>query len=195
LFHTATSNACNSDRYVCFEASGHEYTGTIWPGVGNQTSGGPALATTRILLGFDRLITAHLVLGAKLGFALGGAPEAFNGDKFLPVHVELRGAYFFGADPFSTAGFRPFVALALGVAEVDSKIAIEYYVDEAAYNAGQKSTVDGWRKTGKSFIGPSLGTHFALSNTSAITAEARLQLMLGTTALAPAIAVGYAQGI
>ncbi|MFZ5897403.1 MAG: hypothetical protein ACOY0T_40495 [Myxococcota bacterium] len=189
LLHKETSKVCFGQDYTCYGPGGVEYTGNIDEGAGNQASGGFGLATTRILLGYDRLLTDKILAGARLGLAFGGAPAGSAAGKFLPLHVELRGAYFFGTQPFVQTGFRPYAGIAAGVAEVDGHIAVDYF------DNGNRSVLDAWRKTGKMFAAINLGTQFALTKTSAINAEARVMFMLGTSAIAPALSIGYVHGL
>jgi hypothetical protein len=195
LLHSATKPVCYGDAYTCYGVGGGEYTGPIYDQAGNEAAGGFGLATTRILAGFDRLFLGNILAGARIGIAFGGAPTGSSGDKFLPLHLEARGAYFFGHQPFQRGGFRPFAALGFGVAEVDAHISVEYYTDAASAQAGNKGILDAWRKTGKTFVAPSFGSAFAFATASAITAELRLSLMLGESAFAPALAIGYAHGL
>lgn len=189
FLHRETPKVCYGNDYTCFGPGGVEYTGHIDDGVGNQASGGFGVATTRVLLGYDRRFGDQILAGARLGLAFGGAPASSLGGKFLPLHLELRGAYFFGQQPFAQSGFRPFVGAAVGVAEVDAHIAVDYF------DNGKRGVLDAWRKTGKTFAALNFGTHFALNQTSAISAEARVLFMLGTSGIAPALGVGYVHGL
>jgi hypothetical protein len=195
LLHRATKPVCRGTDYTCFGVGGSEYEGALYDAAGNQAGGGFGIATTRVLLGFDRLFLGNVLAGARVGIAFGGAPAGKVSGKFLPLHLEARGAYFFGSEPFTHSGFRPYASLGLGVGEVDGHIAVDYYVDQAGYQANQKGTLDAWRKTGRTFFAPGLGTQYALGSASALTAELRLSVMVGTSGLAPALAVGYAHGL
>lgn len=195
LLHSATNPVCYGPHYTCFNADGSEYSGPIYDGAGNQTSGGIALATTRILLGYERLFDKNILLGGRLGFAFRGAPDSRAGVKFLPLHIELRASYVFGSDPFASDGFRPYAALGFGVAEVDSRVPVEYYEDEAGYTAGLKGTLDAWTRTGKTFAAPTLGAQYAFGTSSALSAELRFGIMLGSYGFAPAAGLTYSHGL
>jgi len=208
LVYSSQDDVCASDgpdpvfyagakQYSCFQGGqaygqdgSHE---PILAGVGNHVSGGVGMATTRILLGFDRLLGTNVTLGARLGFAFGGGPTPPSGDKFLPLHAELRGAYWFGSDPFASGSVRPFAALSFGLAEVDGHVPVEYYasVDGQANNA--KGTLDAWRKTGKTFAGAGLGMMIPFGN-SGIVPELRVMEMLGASATSLGLSLGYAYG-
>jgi hypothetical protein len=189
FMHPDSPKVCYGPDYTCFGPGGVEFSGHIDEGSGNRASGGIGIATTRVLLGYDRLFLERILAGARLGLALGGAPASSVAGKFLPLHLELRGAYFFGENPFARTGLRPYVGLAAGIAEVDAHVAVDYF------DNGRRGVLDAWRKTGKAFAALNLGTQIALSKASAITLEARLQLMLGTSGIAPAVAIGYAHGL
>ncbi|HET9930343.1 MAG TPA: tetratricopeptide repeat protein [Polyangiaceae bacterium] len=194
LLHSETRPVCGSNEYACF-SGGNEYAGPIWPAYGNRIEGGLAFATRRVLVGFDWLFGKNFQLGARFGVAFGGGPTAGKTSKFTPAHGELRVAYYFGRNPFASAGVRPYFALGGGMAEVQSKLAVDFYRDAAAYNQMRQDTVDAWRTSGRGFVAPTLGTQFAFSRNTAIALELRMMVMLGTTGLAPAGSVGFVQGL
>ena len=206
LVYSATNDVCATDgppayneapQYACFQ-SGSQYGYTsgqnILPGVGNRVAGGVGLSTSRVLLGFDRLLSSNFSMGVRLGFAFGGGPTPNTGDKFLPLHAELRGNYWFGTDPFESDGVRPYVGLSVGLAELDGHVSVEYYADQAGYNSNSKGTLDAWRKTGKAFGGLGFGMMIPFAGSSAIVPEVRAMEMLGASSLAFDVALGYAYG-
>lgn len=195
FMHPKTRPVCGGSDYTCFAAGGAEFGGPIYEAEGNSAPGGIGVANQRVMLGFDHVFNGNVMLGGRVGYAFGGAPTGKNGDKFLPLHAEIRAAYFIDSAAFTHRGFRPYAALSIGVAEVDAHIVVDYYVDEDGYHAGQKGTVDAWRKTGKTFFAPALGTQLAFGSASALTAELRLGVMLGASGLAPALNIGYAHGL
>ncbi|HET9959842.1 MAG TPA: hypothetical protein VFQ61_35365 [Polyangiaceae bacterium] len=195
LWHPSTNPACYGASYTCFGSGRVEYTDPIWDGEGNRTAAGFGLASTRLLIGFDRVFAKRWLLGARLGVAFGGAPTPKNGDKFLPLHAELRGTYLFGQSPLERLGFRPFAALGLGVAEIDGHVSVTYYVDEAGFQAGEAGKLDAWRKTGKLFVTPRVGTFYALSPKSMVSLELGTSIMFPTGGFAPAIAGGFSYGL
>ena len=189
LLHKETKGVCGGMDYVCFGPGDVQYTGNIDADAGNQAAGGIGIATTRILLGYDRLFTPQITAGARLGLGFRGAPTSTLAGKFFPLHLELRGSYFFGSDPFARTGFRPYAGLSVGIVEVDAHITVDYF------DNGERGTLDAWRKTGRGYFALNGGTQFALAKNSAITAEARLQIMMGTSGIAPALALGYAHSL
>ena len=118
------------ERYA---SAGSQYIGyPIRSGRGNAIDGGLGMATVRILLGYDRLLTANIMLGARVGFAFLGGPKPNGGNSFLPLHLEARGSYWFGNEPFARSGFRPFVFVGGGMAQVDSKVEVTVVEDTDA---------------------------------------------------------------
>jgi len=177
--------------YYCFQAGaqfGYSAGQDIQPGVGNRVSGGVGLATSRILLGFDRLVSANVSIGARVGFAFGGSPTPYTNVKFLPLHGEIRGNYWFGSNPFESSSLRPYASLSAGVAEVDGHVLVEYYD-----NLGNKGTLDAWRKTGKAFVGLGFGLMIPIGS-SGIVPEVRAMQMLGDSGTALDASLGYAYG-
>jgi hypothetical protein len=195
FMHPKTRPVCGGADYTCFGADGNEFSGPIYDAEGNRAEGGFGIAQQRVMLGFDHVFGGNVMFGGRVGYAFGGAPTGKNGDKFLPLHAEIRAAYFIDSEAFTHSGFRPYAGLSIGVAEVDAHILVDYYVDEDGYHANQKGTVDAWRKTGKTFFAPALGTQLAFGSASALTAELRLGVILGASGLAPAVNIGYAQGL
>ena len=199
LLYSAKDNVCASyannrretDQYACFQSGrqfGYAPGEDIRVGAGNHVSGGVGRATSRILVGFDRLLSSNFSLGLRLGFAFGGGPTTIAGAKFMPFHGELRANYWFGSNPFESSGVRPYVSLSGGVAEVDGHVLVEYY---NAANA--KGTLDTWRKTGKGFAGLGFGVMIPIGS-SGIIPEVRAKEMLGSSAPAFDLALGYAYG-
>ncbi len=199
LLYSAKDNVCASyaagraeiPQYACFQSGsqfGYKSGQDIAPGAGNHVSGGVGRATSRILVGFDRLLTSNFSLGLRLGFAFGGGPTTIAGAKFMPFHGELRLNYWFGADPFASSSVRPYISLSGGMAEVDGHVLVEYY-----NAAGSKGTLDAWRKTGKGFAGLGFGVMIPIGS-SGIIPEVRAKEMLGSSAPAFDLALGYAYG-
>ncbi|MGC4093290.1 MAG: hypothetical protein QM756_36445 [Polyangiaceae bacterium] len=177
-FHQETRPACGTGQYGCFDG-GQEYTGPIWGGYGNQIAPGLAMATTRLLLGYDQLLGENLELGFRVGWAFGGGPSAPGGGKFMPFHAELRGAAFFGKAPFAGSNVRPYVALGAGFAEVQSHLSTDLYQSAADYAQAKQTTVDAWRTSGRGFVAPTVGCQFPFAKGSALTLELRTMIMLG----------------
>ncbi len=206
LVYSGTNDVCatfgptffaEAPQYSCFQGgSQYGYTSgqNIYPGVGNHVAGGVGVSTSSILLGFDRLVSSNFSVGARLGFAFGGSPATNSGAKFLPIRAEVRGNYWFGTDPFESDGVRPYVNLSFGLAELDGHVSVEYFQDQAGYNANDKGTLDAWRRTGKTFAGLGFGLMIPFAGSSGIVPEVRVKEMLGASATGFDASLGYAYG-
>ena len=206
---SASSRA--NDGYACFdEGTENAYTGNPFPGAGIST--GTVIATRRLLLSFDRTITRNLTLGVRLGYAFGGGP-AVSGKSFLPFHGELRAAYWFGKGVFAKKGFRPYIHLGGGIAQVDGKVKVRVAdcpetLDDATYNkciAGDKSVanedynvtvarpMDVWRKMGQGFITAGGGVMYAFTPTIGAQLNVNLMYMLPSSGVViqPSLGVAY----
>jgi hypothetical protein len=137
-----------SDNYACFYqgTTDEPFFHTPYPprdGINN----GAVLATTRILLSYDRAFTSRITVGGRLGFAFRGGPPAgqspANGAKdpaahakgtggtpFLPLHIEVRGQFWFL--PLTAKLFRAYGLVGGGMAQVDAKVKINEYDCEMA---------------------------------------------------------------
>lgn len=206
LVYSSTNDVCATNgpvpyaeapQYACFQGGtqyGYSAGQNIYAGVGNHVAAGVGLSTERILLGFDRLLSSNFSVGARLGFAFGGGPATNTGAKFLPLHAEARANYWFGSDPFASSGVRPYIGLSVGLAELDGHVSVEYYQDQAGFDANNKGSLDAWRKTGKGFAGLGFGLMIPVAGSSGIVPEVRVMQMLGATLLAFDASLGYAYG-
>jgi hypothetical protein len=196
LVYPARDNVCASNQsgvgeapqYACFKDGsrfGYAMGEDIQPGPGNHVASGVGVATSRVLLGFDRLVSSNVSVGARAGFAFRGGP----GGTFMPFHGELRANYWFGSDPFESAGLRPYLSLSAGIAEIEGNVMVQYYTP-----TGDKASLAAWRATGKGFAGLGLGTMIPFAGSSGIVPEMRVMEMLGASALALDVALGYAYG-
>ena len=197
LVYSASDGVCSgAEQYQCF-SQGESYGGPIYGGSGNRVQGGVGLATKRVLVGYERLLGQNVTLGGRVGFAFGGSPKATTGDAsaFLPIHAELRGSYWFGEAPLASSGVRGYAGLAVGVGEVDGRVTVEYFTDEAGYRAGNVGTLDAWRKTGSLLLSAHGGLGYAFSAQHALLLELRLQQMLPQSALAGGVGIAYSLGL
>jgi hypothetical protein len=78
------------------------------------------LGTLRALFSYDRFLTDNISLGVRFGFAFSGAPSGF-----FPLHFEGRGTYYFGDVVRGRSSFVPYMAVGAGVAQVDTRVAVE----------------------------------------------------------------------
>jgi len=79
--------------------------------------------------------------------------------------------------------------------EVDGHVTVEYYVNQAGYDANAKGKLDAWRKTGNAIIGLHGGVAYAFTKQQQLFLELRLLQLLGATALGGAINIGYGFGL
>lgn len=188
-------DACNGGNgYACFD--GDQYYERIpLANADNEVGGGLGVATRRLLLGYDYALNANLLLGARLGVAFSGGPARPGGKSFLPLHAEARAAYFFGAAPLATTDVKFFVAVGLGLAEYDVKVAVSAYADRPAYQRGDGKTYDAWKKSGDVFGSLGLGTMIPFGLGHGVIAELKALQMLGTSATGFGAQVGYAFGL
>jgi hypothetical protein len=185
----SASDAClNQTDYKCFFSGDVQYDGKPVVGDHDQVSGGFGVATTRVLVGFDRLFGDNLTLGVKLGYAFNGGPASQGGKAFVPVHAEARVAYFFGKNPFGSTGFRLYATANGGLAQVDAKVTVQV-------NDGGPLTLAAWKKAGTSFFGAGLGAMLLTSPGSGFVAELRLQEFLGASGTGVGLQIGYAIGL
>lgn len=119
-----------SDHLFCTRKDATHYVGTPTVGNADNISTGAVLSTMRLTLGYDRLIGERITVGARLGFAFNGASD--GGASFLPVHAEARFGVWPGTAPFVGSGVRPFLFLAAGVAQIDSRVDVEILEDGKA---------------------------------------------------------------
>jgi len=177
--------------YACFRGGsqfGYTSGQDIAPGPGNRISGGVGRATTRALLGFDRLLGPNFSLGLRFGFAFGGSPTSPRHGKFQPLHAELRVNYWLGNEPFRSSAVRPFVSLSGGFAEVDGRVAVEYFD-----GLGNLRQLDAWRKTGKGFAGLGVGAMIPIGRTGLLP-EIRAFQLFGQSGTGFDLSLGYAYG-
>lgn len=212
--------ASQNDGYACFIRDGvydgDQYKGNpIASGNGNAIASGLALSTTRILASYDRLFGKNFTAGARVGFAFRGGPQPDNANAFLPVHAEVRGAYWFGKDPFARKGIRPYVFVAGGMAQVDTQVKVsvreqaecapnaedvrndpcrvENQAGEVIQRNPQTQELDAWRKSGQSFVAGGGGVAYAITPEIQAVFDLRANFMFPTTGfvLTPSLGAAY----
>jgi hypothetical protein len=187
-------------------------------GGGGTISGGTAAGTLRFLLSVERAITNNITAGARLGYAIRGGPPhgkqvTYNrepgtpgvneyttvvkeGSPFLPIHAELRGTYYFGSSPLGRKGFRPYVHVGGGLAQVDARVVVKVkdrYDPSPGLNNNQDGQLNAWKKMGQVFATAGGGVQFALSPRFALQANVNAMLMLGASGfvLEPSLGAAY----
>lgn len=126
----------SENGFVCLREDGTRYLGTPTPGQANNVNFGFGLGAVRLGLAYDHLIGENLTLGARLGWAFGGASATDDENvSFIPVHAEARLAYYVTKDPFASTGARPYVFLGAGLAQVDVPVDVEVLEEGTACEA------------------------------------------------------------
>ena len=195
MFHSQTNDACGSaSRYECFDGAGAPQIfnpGMYVPG-GNQVSTpGAAPGTLRVLVGVDRVLLRRITVGLRLGSVIVGKAEKHPGDSAVMFfHAEVRAAYWFGADPFAAAGFRPYVFLSGGLAEADSKVMVQLTPN----NQNSLYSFNAWKRSGSGFMGLGAGLQWAIRQNHGPLVEMRYMQFLGPSAPVLAAQLGYAVG-
>ena len=157
-------------HFVCVRQDGSRYLGKPTIGNADNIRTGPALSTLRVLLTYERVVAQNVGLGARIGFAFGGATD--GGASFLPLHLEGRVSYSIGKRPYDGKGVRPFFFVSGGLAQVDTKVEVQVLEDVAACgpvqggnctkNSGdrkepQKQTLAAYKQAGQGFAGGGFG--------------------------------------
>jgi hypothetical protein len=179
--------------YRCYAGDAYVPRPVYGP-AGNEIRAGLGLATTRVLLGYDRRLGSRLQLGLRAGYAFGGPPNVPGASAFVPLHAELRGAYFFSGHPGPASGLAPYGVLGAGFAQVAGRVPLEVYADEAAYTADRAVQVDAWRKAGSVFVALGFGVTLPLG-ASSLSAELRALQLFGASASAVSTTLGYAYAL
>ncbi len=122
-----------AEQIVCLRGDQSRYRGTPTIGNADNINLGAALATMRLVLGYDRVLIDNLVLGIRLGYAFRGVSD--GGVSFLPVHAEARLSFFPGKKPFEGWVARPSLFLAGGLAQIDTKVLVNVLEDGVACGA------------------------------------------------------------
>jgi hypothetical protein len=182
----------SASGYSCRDANGL-HRGDVYAGGGNEVHGGLGLADLRFLLGYDRVLGQNFTLGVRVGVAILQSPAVTGTQAPLPVHAEARVGYYFGDAPFMNRGFRPYVTLATGLAEIDSKVSVVYYKDHAGYQNNQSGTLDAWRKTGSWFVAANAGLSYPFGS-FAVNLDVRMSFLFPYIGFAPAAILGLGYG-
>jgi hypothetical protein len=217
-----------NNGFACYDqgSSTSAYNGDPYPGA--NIGGGSVVATRRILLSLDRGLTRNITLGLRLGFAFSGGPPAGKnataaGTAFLPLHAEVRAAYWFGQSPLGRKGLRPYVHVGGGIAQVDAKVkepindcssgnlpaddgtsptAPRYLCSigqPGAYNPADPAQVpprqlDAWKKLGQAFVTAGGGVMYAFKENMGAQLNVNLMFMLPTSGIVIEPSLGLAYG-
>jgi hypothetical protein len=181
-------------QYSCIDQDGFVYRGVPeagGPGKGNAIKGGPHLATTRFMAGFDYLIADNVTIGARVGYVLGVAP----GRSLSHFHGEGRVAFWFGKEPFGRDRIRPFLVVAGGLAQIDDKLEVPIVETDLSKGIYPTQTLTAWRQAGGFFAGGGGGVMIPTGAGQGILAELKIQAHFSDVGIAMAPSVGYALGL
>jgi hypothetical protein len=205
LMFSTGSGVCGPDRPAelsCFRAGDSYRPGTAdnTAGSGGSVAGGFRIATTRLLIGYDRILFPNIGVGLRIGYAVGGGPAEPDGAAFVPIHAELRGTYWFGG--IQPGKLRPYATLGGGVAQVDSSVTTQV-VDRCPSTSQDPPCTEGqialsrvtvWKKTGTTFASLGGGALFPLSEHSGINVELKGVLLFPSSGMSVALQAGYNHG-
>jgi hypothetical protein len=184
------TDVCASKDYSCFYAGGTPYVGTPQKGNAGSLNSGFQFGTIRVLGSYERLFTENIGAEGRVGFAFNGGPKGKTGPAFLPLHLEVRGKYWFGKGVASRRGLRPFVGLGGGIAQVDAKLSVRIYDPKLPMGA-QTPQLDAYRKLGQAFIGAGGGVMYAFGVNHGLVLNIDLMFMLPATGLVIEPSAGY----
>lgn len=191
---SGAKNTCSGgNEYACFDGETF-YAPVPYDKSGGELAGGLSAATTRIMIGYDRVFGKNISAGVRAGFVLGGGPQAPGGAAFVPVHAEARAAYWFGAEPFGKTGLRPYLTIGAGLAQVDAAVKVTVYTTEQDFIADKRTELDAWKKSGLVFFGAGGGAMYAFKPNMGVTAEMRIMQLFGSPGTVIGAAVGYMHG-
>jgi hypothetical protein len=222
------SNVCTSaDRdFDCYTAGAHSpypaalpasvaasagEPGDPYPGTGIGT--GAALGTWRLLVSYEHPLIEQVSIGARLGYAWGGAPTSAGAKSFLPIHAEGRLSYWLRG--LSADGVRPYLHLGGGFAQVDvhkSGVTVRdcsevperlAFLDcisaKNAYDSANRpdlptKKLDAYRKLGHAFVTVGGGALFGLGGETALQLNLNAMLLLPATGFVLEPSVGLVHG-
>jgi hypothetical protein len=207
----------NQSEYDCYlEGTSTPYPTPLPEGVGSEGEPGDAYpgagigdglasGTMRVLASYDYALSSQFTLGGRLGFAFRGGPSRPQAAAFLPLHGEVRVAYWFlGLDEPSV---RAYVHGAGGWAQVDLRTRVvasdcsdvassqdEYseFLDcinaEGNYDSANEPdlpsrNLDAYKKLGRGFAGAGAGAVFAISEHLGAQLNLNLMYMFPDTGL------------
>jgi|SRR5579859_4626830 len=196
----AAKDVCLDGRiYSCQQGDGSYFipsaTLSPKPGAADEVKAGIAAATTRVLLQYDRAVSANAMLGGRIGYAFGGGPDSRDsGAPFFPYHLEARASLWLGSEPFSQPGVRPYFVVSAGVAQVDVSVSVPLVMVDAM-GTEIPGSLTAWKRAGSFFGSGGFGILYAFGRNTGILGEIRAQRMFPTVGTIVPIQIGYVVGI
>lgn len=175
-------------QYSCFRADDSELEqDPLAPGSFSTVGVG----SLRLSLGYDRVLGDRWLVGARGGLTLLGHPERADGKSVLPVHLALRGAVYFGNEPFAQTRVRAYAAISAGLANSAGRVdGVSVRSDTQGLEA-----VRVWQKGGSLFAGAGLGLEIPLSQAGSIYGELGIRQYFPTSLTAFGPTLGYVHGL
>jgi hypothetical protein len=191
------------EGYACFRGSGTQYHGSPIPDAGSAVSAFPQPATTRLLLGFDRVLLENFTAGLRLGYVLAGGgprPDGAEGPTFLPFHGEARVGYTFGAAPFRRTGARWSLFVHGGIAQVDTPYRILIEEDTSKPPPASQldnpalQTVRAYKKSGTGFVGAGASVTVAVTRALGTSVGLKVSQMFPSSGTIVSLELGCVLG-
>lgn len=185
--------------FSCYYSDGSQYPGYAQQGKAGKISNGGLLGTARILASYEFAFSPNLGLGARVGFAFNGGPGSF-----MPVHAELRGRYWFGKNALGKKGFRPYIAIGGGLAQVDAGLTVkvadcgeEVSACRTDPNLPPKDYVDldAVKKLGQGFAAVGAGAMYAIAPNHGLVLNLSFMYMFPSTGAVLEPSIGYVIGL
>lgn len=196
---SAVNDACSPEAQQdgtlsCFYKGNVQYDGAPIIGNANSLKSGASLGSMRLLAGYDRLLGRRITLGARVGFTFNGTPKRKDGKQFLPVHLEARGGYWLGKDPFAGPGVRPYFFVNAGLAETSARLSTDI-VDQDQNGVPTARKLDVYQTSGPGFAGGGVGVQYAVSPELAMVIEVAGRALFPKFAPVVAPSLGIAYGL
>jgi hypothetical protein len=219
-----TLQSVGADKYNCYVNGDGVFAQQLPNMAGNSGSitGGPQLATMRLLVSGDYAVMPNLTVGGRLGFAFRGGPKDVKyskdsttdpaylpsyGKAFLPIHAEARLSWWFKS--LGQPGIHPYVAVGGGLAQVDAKVSVPVRqctgtTDAAtivepttcpAANWGPQYKMDAYKRLGIGFVNIAPGAVFPLSSNLGVQANINVMYMLPVSGLVIEPSLGLVVGL
>lgn len=181
-------SSVSDGQYSCFRADGRELERDPEAPGSFSTVG---VGSLRLSLGYDRVFGDRWLVGARGGLTLLGHPERADGKSVLPVHLAVRGAVYFGNEPFAEARVRTYAAISAGLGDSAGRVdGVSVRSDAQGLEA-----VRVWQKGGSLFAGAGVGLEIPLSRAGAIYGELGLRQYFPTSLTAFGPTLGYVHGL
>jgi hypothetical protein len=180
-------DACTgqSRAVTCLDANGERIDPALVTTPSGRFDGGFKPSTTRLLLGYERILGSGFALGARAGFVLLGAPDAPGSSDWLRLHLEGRASYFLGGAGYYRNTLRPFVTVGGGFARLSASSRTTLSI------SGTSASAEAHKSAGPGFAFIGAGTEVALSRQHALRFELRAAVHGGDLGMSLSGGLGY----